>query len=103
MSDEAKGWLIFVLFLAGVVGWIYLSGDSTDSSQNTTPELKQSSQSPAYNPPTFHGDTCTFDCSGHEAGYDWAEEQGITDPDDCGGNSDSFIEGCQTYAEENGY
>ena len=23
---------------------------------------------------------CTGDCSGHEAGYEWAVEQGITDP-----------------------
>jgi hypothetical protein len=25
--------------------------------------------------PTFRGDSCTDDCSGHEAGYAWAEEQ----------------------------
>ena len=43
---------------------------------------------------------CTDDCSGHEAGYDWAEEKGITDPADCGGNSNSFIEGCEAYANE---
>jgi len=43
---------------------------------------------------------CTDDCSGHEAGYTWAEEKGIDDPSDCGGNSDSFIEGCQAYANE---
>jgi len=43
---------------------------------------------------------CTEDCSGHEAGYDWAEEKGISDPDDCGGNSQSFIEGCEAYANE---
>lgn len=48
----------------------------------------------------FGGDECTEDCSGHQAGYDWAEEKGITDPEDCGGKSDSFIEGCETYAEE---
>lgn len=51
-------------------------------------------------PSTFNGYDCTVDCSGHEAGYDWAEENGITDPDDCGGNSNSFIEGCESYAEE---
>lgn len=54
-------------------------------------------------PPTrlyFKGDPCTVDCSGHEAGYEWAEEKGIDDPDDCDGNSDSFIEGCRSYAEE---
>lgn len=45
---------------------------------------------------------CTQDCSGHEAGYDWAAEQGINDPDDCGGKSWSFEEGCRAYAEENG-
>ena len=48
---------------------------------------------------TFHGYECTVDCSGHEAGYAWAEENGITDPGDCGGNSQSFIEGCIAYTE----
>jgi hypothetical protein len=43
---------------------------------------------------------CTQDCSGHEAGYAWAEERGIANPDDCGGNSFSFEEGCRAYAEE---
>ena len=47
----------------------------------------------------FHGYPCTFDCSGHTAGYEWAEEKGIEDSDDCGGNSQSFIEGCKAYAE----
>lgn len=49
---------------------------------------------------TYAGDGCTEDCGGHEAGYAWAEEKGIADPDDCGGNSWSFVEGCQAYAEE---
>jgi len=49
---------------------------------------------------TFGEDGCTVDCSGHEAGYDWAADNVITDADQCGGNSWSFIEGCQTYAEE---
>ena len=51
-------------------------------------------------PRTFNGYTCTRDCSGHEAGYEWAEENGISDPGDCGGNSSSFVEGCEAYAEE---
>jgi hypothetical protein len=50
--------------------------------------------------PTFMGAPCTDDCSGHEAGYQWAEEKGIDDPDDCSGNSNSFVEGCRAYAEE---
>ena len=51
---------------------------------------------------SYAGYGCTVDCSGHEAGYEWAAERDITDPDDCGGNSWSFIEGCRAYAEENG-
>ncbi len=50
---------------------------------------------------TFHGSDCTNDCSGHEAGYNWAEENNISDEDDCDGRSESFNEGCQTYVEEN--
>ena len=49
---------------------------------------------------TFHGDPRTQDCSGHEAGYNWAEQHNIEDPADCGGSSNSFIEGCQAYASE---
>ena len=48
----------------------------------------------------FHDDPCTIDCSGHEAGYAWAEENGVDDPSDCGGRSQSFIEGCESYGEE---
>lgn len=43
---------------------------------------------------------CTEDCSGHEAGFSWAQENEVTDPADCGGNSRSFREGCEAYAEE---
>ena len=50
---------------------------------------------------TFHGYECTDDCSGHKAGYDWAKRKGIDSPDDCGGKSNSFIEGCKAYAQEN--
>lgn len=43
---------------------------------------------------------CTEDCSGHEAGYDWALENEISDAIDCDGNSESFREGCEAYVEE---
>lgn len=48
----------------------------------------------------FRGYKCTVDCSGHTAGYEWAERNGITSADECGGNSNSFIEGCQAFADE---
>lgn len=45
------------------------------------------------------GDTslCIEDCSGHNAGFDWARDHDIEDTADCGGYSQSFIEGCETY------
>ena len=50
---------------------------------------------------SFYGYVCTDDCSGHEAGYNWAAENGVTDPTQCGGNSQSFIEGCEAFAIQN--
>ncbi len=37
------------------------------------------------------------DGSGHYAGFEWAESR---DPASCGGNSASFIEGCQTFLDQ---
>jgi hypothetical protein len=48
----------------------------------------------------FDGHPCqTAECSGHRAGYGWAESKNITDPGTCGGKSQSFIEGCRAFAE----
>jgi hypothetical protein len=41
---------------------------------------------------------CTDDCSGHEAGFEWAKENSVTDGS-CFGDSASFNEGCQAYAD----
>jgi hypothetical protein len=49
---------------------------------------------------TFGGYACTEDCSGHKAGYDWAEGRNITEETECSGNSQSFIEGCEAYVED---
>jgi hypothetical protein len=43
---------------------------------------------------------CTQDCSGHDAGYQWAQDHGVTDESECGGKSWSFEEGCVAYAQE---
>lgn len=57
---------------------------------------------PSYRTPKhFHWYECTSDCSWHEAWYDWAERKWIDDIDDCSGNSQSFIEWCVAYVEEN--
>jgi hypothetical protein len=48
---------------------------------------------------TFDDYECTDDCSGHQAGYDWAEEKGIVDEDSCSTPSQSFNEGCQSFVQ----
>jgi len=90
-----------------VIGFIVLlllsdSGSSNKTSENSSISTSSDNEEVVNEEETntFMGNECTSDCSGHEAGYEWAEEKGITDPDDCGGNSNSFIEGCESYAEE---
>lgn len=43
---------------------------------------------------------CLDDCSGHEAGFEWAKENAVYDASLCLGDSNSFVEGCKAYAEE---
>lgn len=50
---------------------------------------------------TFDGYQCKGDCSGHQAGYDWAEQNGIDDRSSCNTPSASFNQGCESYVEEN--
>lgn len=50
----------------------------------------------------FGGYECTDDCSGHAAGYRWAEAHDIADESNCPlrGNATSFYEGCLAYVED---
>jgi hypothetical protein len=50
----------------------------------------------------FGGYECTDDCSGHAAGYRWAEDHAIDDEDGCplNGARYSFWEGCKAYVED---
>ena len=52
--------------------------------------------------PEFGGCDCSDDCSGHAAGYRWAEAHNITDELNCPlrGGALSFYEGCLVYVED---
>jgi hypothetical protein len=54
----------------------------------------------ASEPLTFKGHPCTNDCSGHKAGYAWAEKNGISSEEGCTGRSNSFREGCYSWVQE---
>jgi hypothetical protein len=41
---------------------------------------------------------CTEDCSGHDAGFEWARDHEVTDSSECGGDSQSFVDGCEEFA-----
>lgn len=52
----------------------------------------------------FGGYDCSDDCSGHAAGYRWAEAHNVTSEVGCPlrGNAVSFYEGCLVYVEDPG-
>ena len=83
---------------AGSSPAVELTSPDSDSSTRKSEDSSVSERPSA----TFAGSPCTSDCSGHEAGYNWAESHGISDEDDCDtagetSNSPSFAEGCKAY------
>lgn len=47
---------------------------------------------------TFMGRPCPrLDCASELAGYHWAQENRISDPDNCAGSSGEFVAGCRLY------
>ncbi len=98
MKRLLEEWGCLVLIVTAVAAFFFFSATKKPRTVGAEPKL----EAPVHVAPplTFGGYACTEDCSGHEAGYQWAEEQGISNPDDCGGDSMSFEEGCRTYAEE---
>lgn len=108
MQESENNWLGWVIIIAVIWGGYYIFADDSTTESDSKYESTYSSLRNSYyedeyepEPDTFNGYDCTDDCSGHEAGYNWAEENGISDEDDCGGNSNSFIEGCISYVKEN--
>lgn len=87
--------LAFVVVIL-VVLYAVLHRSEPAASSPPDPDVRETA------PTTFAGSDCTADCSGHQAGYDWAEEKGISDEDDCdtagdSSNSPSFAEGCKAF------
>jgi hypothetical protein len=90
--------ITFVSFSGCASSNDYESDDiSTDSAQ-----IDEAVSSGQDSTSSYNGYPCTGDCSGHEAGHQWAENNSISDDSDCNGNSESFNEGCRSYIEENG-
>ncbi len=130
MAEEKSSSGIGNLVILGLIIWAIASFSSGNSDKDSSPSTTSSSQSSyetagnsQYNndtsaedddqdlsddtddssddSDTFHGYDCTDDCSGHEAGYQWAEDKGLSSGDECDTPSNSFNEGCQAYIDEN--
>lgn len=105
-SGGCLGFIIVIVIIYLIIKFVSSTNSDTNNYYDTNENTDYYSESDDRldnedNVDTFHGYECTEDCSGHEAGYEWADENEINSIDDCGGNSNSFIEGCQAYVEEN--
>ena len=69
-------------------------GCSSESS-STTPAQEEATTSRNCN--ALEPDNPYSPGSGHYAGFEWAEKN---DPGSCGGNSNSFIEGCEEHQRQ---
>lgn len=103
MGDKTKGnsviWLIIVIAIVWGVFSLFKDDDySTQIMQEH---------------PNYESYTETKDCSdlepenpydegsGHYAGFEWGQDNNVSS---CGGNSESFIEGCEDYlTQEDAY
>ncbi len=86
-------YVLIAIFTIFVVVMMIVSGafDQTSSGNNNGTPYQGSRGS----------ENCTVDCSGHEAGYSWANRYEICDRNYSNGNSHSFNQGVRAWAEDN--
>lgn len=107
--------VVIALAAAAALSWLVLrKGDEPRRADAAVPQLAPllpAVGAPALAPPapalpaagpklTFHGFSCGHDCSGHEAGYAWAERHNADSESTCTGESSAFMEGCLAYVRE---
>ena len=98
-----------LLIVCAIIVWaavVHFGNSSGEKGHRTSSISEDATDNGGHHtrPNTFAGYECTEDCSGHEAGYAWAEEHDISDGEDCDAagehsNSPSFAEGCQAYVD----
>jgi hypothetical protein len=103
-SNHSRTPVLTIAFIAIVAGIVYSNNHSDEKKPAESSTSHTFQRHSDANNQTFHGYDCTVDCSGHSAGYKWAEDHYISDGDDCDvagehSNSPSFAEGCHAYVD----
>lgn len=95
------GWLVVIGLIYG--GYGFFNDDKVSESEYIPSSYNTANTLDSYNYSNYEygSDYSSYEPenpynegSGHFAGYEWAKENGV---DSCGGNSNSFIEGCEEY------
>jgi hypothetical protein len=95
MPWKTAAMLFAVLALAAGLPAASVGAPAAKSTGATPQLLKNAGPS---GPLLFHGYACAGDCSSHQQGYSWAADHKISNPRDCRGTSETFIEGCRAFA-----
>ena len=82
-----------LLMLLTVAGFLLLAGCKSTAPSDSSDSNGESASAASCTEPENPYD----EGSGHYAGYEWAERTGSGT---CGGNSQSFIEGCEEYQRQ---
>lgn len=91
-TERSCGWVRFILTLV-VAGSLLVIGCNSSTSSNSPNSNGNVASAPNCAEPENPYD----EGSGHYAGFEWAENN---DPGACDGNSESFIEGCEEYENQ---
>ncbi len=85
-NNKGEGEITIIIFIAIIIWLISIfTSDKKDTGYNTN--YSEDNYSKEQENPYSQG-------TGHSAGYEWAEKNDVSS---CGGNSQSFIEGCEEY------
>ncbi|WP_273793187.1 hypothetical protein [Brucella anthropi] len=97
----ATGFLL-IASTAANADWInsIVNGTTNNAKERITEKVLRDHGLDKGSRKTFGPYTCKDDCSGHQAGYNWAKKKAVRDDAQCRSNSQSFTEGCLYYTQQ---
>ena len=91
--------VLLVLALISPAHALQAKPQTPKPAQTASPPARQTAKNLRPSGPlVFHGYACTLECSQLQEGYAWASSRQISNPADCRGTSETFIDGCRAFA-----